>query len=534
MNTSWFLPVTHVIHRAVFILCFTVTFTASQVDLSYANPRSLTQTATQLTSKTPSVHEEWSGMYMSGQKVGYAQLKLESTVFAGKPALRETSHSVFHILLLGQTMQEEENSVTVTDLKSQPLTQTINVSSNGSAMHLVAEYDYTARKIYCTVGTGGGASKKTLDIPAGANLAGDVQFATAGRMLVVGEKFDIYTLEPTTIVLEPVHVEVTGRQEILDEAGVKVPVFVTKESLSVGESTVWINSSGVAIKGELLVGPLQIVITAESKQHALNTGFVSPTVSAAGVPDYSPPTDLAVATAVGIDKAILDPRKLQTLHAVMSGLPTDRLVISDSRQKETIIGSDKPPLSVDLLVHAVAPDTSKTIKLPVTDAAFSNYLHKAAYLNTDDPALRKLALQLRGNETDTFKIALAIRDWAHQNMTPDASIGVPRSAEDVLLRRRGVCRDYATLYTALARIAGVPTRMCAGVVYADLDGRPAFYYHAWAESYVGQWVAIDPTLYDPSLGIDYVDATHIKFAQGDVTEMYDAVSVVGKLKITIK
>ena len=119
-------------------------------------------------------------------------------------------------------------------------------------------------------------------------------------------------------------------------------------------------------------------------------------------------------------------------------------------------------------------------------------------------------------------------------MTPDASIGVPRSASDILNRRRGVCRDYATLFAALARSAGIPTRLCAGVVYADMNGTPAFFYHAWDECYVGSWVAIDPTLYDASLGINYVDATHIKFAQGEVTEMYDAVSVVGKLKISIQ
>src|SRR5947209_1869987 len=82
--------------------------------------------------------------------------------------------------------------------------------------------------------------------------------------------------------------------------------------------------------------------------------------------------------------------------------------------------------------------------------------------------------------------------------------------------RRRVCLDYATLYAALARAAGVPTRLCAGIVYAQ--GK--FYYHAWAESYVGQWVAFDPTLYDPEQPVAYVDATHIKFAQGDVTGMF--------------
>ena len=164
----------------------------------------------------------------------------------------------------------------------------------------------------------------------------------------------------------------------------------------------------------------------------------------------------------------------------------------------------------------------------------AKYLEPAAYLNTDLPELRQVALSVRGSETNAYKVALALRDWVHQNMTPDASIGVPRSAADVLKRKRGVCRDYATLYAALARIAGIPTRLCAGVVYDELDGKPAFYYHAWAECFLGKWVAVDPTLYDRSLGIDYTDATHIKFAQGEVTEMYDAVSVIGKLKIELK
>lgn len=115
-------------------------------------------------------------------------------------------------------------------------------------------------------------------------------------------------------------------------------------------------------------------------------------------------------------------------------------------------------------------------------------------------------------------------------MTPDASIGVPRTSTDIFARRRGVCRDYATLYTALARAAGVPTRLCSGIVYAE--GK--FFYHAWAESWVGQWIAFDPTLYDPGHGVDFVDATHIKFAQGDVTSMFAVVSIVGRLQIAVE
>jgi hypothetical protein len=82
-------------------------------------------------------------------------------------------------------------------------------------------------------------------------------------------------------------------------------------------------------------------------------------------------------------------------------------------------------------------------------------------------------------------------------------------------------------YTALARAAGIPARICSGIVYF----RDSFFYHAWAEIEPrpgAEWVAFDATL--PT---DFVDATHIKFAQGDPTAMFQAVRVVGQLKAEV-
>jgi hypothetical protein len=55
-----------------------------------------------------------------------------------------------------------------------------------------------------------------------------------------------------------------------------------------------------------------------------------------------------------------------------------------------------------------------------------------------------------------------------------------------------------------------------------------FYYHAWVESYVGEWVAFDATLKS-----DFVDATHIKLAEGDATNMFEMAPVFGTLKAEI-
>ncbi|MGQ9696997.1 MAG: transglutaminase domain-containing protein, partial [Armatimonadota bacterium] len=56
----------------------------------------------------------------------------------------------------------------------------------------------------------------------------------------------------------------------------------------------------------------------------------------------------------------------------------------------------------------------------------------------------------------------------------------------------------------------------------------AFYYHAWAESFVGTWIDVDPTL--PSA---FVDATHIKLARGDVQDLINVAKVMGNLKAHI-
>ncbi len=88
----------------------------------------------------------------------------------------------------------------------------------------------------------------------------------------------------------------------------------------------------------------------------------------------------------------------------------------------------------------------------------------------------------------------------------------------------GVCRDYAILFAALARNRGIPAKVVAGLTCVD----GSFYYHAWVECFVGEWVPFDATL--PT---DFVDATHIKLAEGDATSMFGMAKVIGSLKAKI-
>ena len=79
---------------------------------------------------------------------------------------------------------------------------------------------------------------------------------------------------------------------------------------------------------------------------------------------------------------------------------------------------------------------------------------------------------------------------------------------------------------ALARAAGLPARELSGIVCAPEDG--AFYYHQWAEVYVGKWIAVDPTF-----GQHRADATHIAFARGDLFSQARLLNVIGSIGLKI-
>src|SRR2546421_10446608 len=80
------------------------------------------------------------------------------------------------------------------------------------------------------------------------------------------------------------------------------------------------------------------------------------------------------------------------------------------------------------------------------------------------------------------------------------------------------------LYVALARAAGLPARTAAGLV--PVDGR--FYYHAWAEVYLGDWVAVDPMLDEFPAG-----AAHVRFSIGGLAQQAELVRLIGRIKLEV-
>jgi len=98
------------------------------------------------------------------------------------------------------------------------------------------------------------------------------------------------------------------------------------------------------------------------------------------------------------------------------------------------------------------------------------------------------------------------------------------SAVQVLETRVGDCNEHAVLFVALARAAGLPARTVAGLV--PVGGR--FYYHAWAEVYLGDWVAVDPMLDEFPAG-----AAHLRFTIGGLARHAELVRLIGRIKVEV-
>jgi transglutaminase-like putative cysteine protease len=140
-----------------------------------------------------------------------------------------------------------------------------------------------------------------------------------------------------------------------------------------------------------------------------------------------------------------------------------------------------------------------------------------AFIQADDPEVQDLARRLTEG-LDPLDAAHEIGRWIFENIRKTPTISIPNAAE-VLEQRAGDCNEHTVLFTALARAADIPTRVCTGLAWSNGQ----FYYHAWPEIWIGAWVAVDPTF-----GQFPADPLHIRLLTGGLEKQYEILSLLGR------
>jgi hypothetical protein len=193
-------------------------------------------------------------------------------------------------------------------------------------------------------------------------------------------------------------------------------------------------------------------------------------------------------------------------------LAGDTLVIT----RETGIG-DGPGGPPPAMINASVP-----LSVP-GDTAIAAALRPEPLVQSNDPRIVAQARTIIGNERRAGRVAELLTRWVYSTLDKKITVSVP-SAAQVLATKSGDCNEHTVLYVALARAVGLPARTAAGVVYL----RGQFYYHAWPEVWLGQWVAVDPTF-----GQFPADAAHLRFILGGLARQVELVRLIGRLQLTV-
>jgi hypothetical protein len=224
-------------------------------------------------------------------------------------------------------------------------------------------------------------------------------------------------------------------------------------------------------------------------------------------------SDVIALTAIAAG-APLNPAGIPRLRVRLSGVTLTGFDVSSGRQR---LAGDTLEVTREGLPLKAA------YRLPAGGTALARWLEPEPLIQVRDPRIAAQARQIVGRERDPVRVAELLTHWVHRNLRQEVAISVP-SAARVLEARRGDCNEHTALYVALARSLGLPARTAAGLAY--VNGR--FYYHAWPEVYLNDWVAVDPT-FDQFPA----DAAHLRFAIGGLARQVELIRLVGRLKLEV-
>jgi hypothetical protein len=165
--------------------------------------------------------------------------------------------------------------------------------------------------------------------------------------------------------------------------------------------------------------------------------------------------------------------------------------------------------------------------LPYKSMDLREALESEPLIQSDDPRIVRAAERFTNRRPyqsqSPRRVAEQLTEAVYELLDKEITISVP-SALQVLETRRGDCNEHTVLFVALARALGLPARTAVGLVYVD----GSFFYHAWPEVWLDEWVAVDPTF-----GQVPADAAHIRFVVGGLAQQVEIARLIGRLRIEV-
>jgi len=462
---------------------------------------------------TSGLSESWAGIYVGEQKIGHS-LSRSGTADDGGLLLQE--RTVLKLVLLG-----EPNDITIaTDLQ---------LGSDGRLQSLLAQVRTEVKGLPVSLRAEGKAVGKGMNLElfqAGNSLTSltldevPTTSATLYRTVVsqepeVGKRLDVPFFNPLTLGHSQASVTVLAHHDAPLPDGTTTGAWLLEVDTGSQKLEALVADDGRRIRERELDGGLGMELRLEDRDTALHLGWPG---------DVGDSVDLIALSSIPVNKPLPGGgREITDLRLKLTGPENLSRLLSAAH------GERWDEKSKTLSLHNSLSSSTQSYTLPNGERALKPWLRSTTFVSADNPVIRRVSGEIIGDRLDSIEAARRLNHWVYQEIQKVPVAGFPESGE-ILRSRRGDCNEHTTLFTAMARSVGLPTRMAAGIVYSESifsDG--AFYYHAWPEVWLGeQWLAIDPTF-----GQFPADATHVKLVEGDLDQQMELMSAVGRLKIEV-
>jgi hypothetical protein len=428
----------------------------------------------------PEASDSWYDFRFHGSKVGFLHAVDTVVELDGKPALYAARTSLITVKRQDHVIRMESHTEAWCTPEGAPL-KFRHVRTEGGAERVV-EGRREGDVLLITMNVGGSMTQHRIPLEPGLALATNLD-ALHKNALAKG-----YSVKGRTIVEEEAAIQEYSIAVKSIDTTSKPPIFVLESKM--GQLT-----SSERVQGGR---------TISTKVERLGAEFVLTTreKAVAGVD----PTDIFTASRLSSHAQL--PRG-ETLRSVVVDLISRSgrtpAPILDSRQKKVHVKRGRVRLEIGT---PVAPPAG--VAWPKKTAELARYLGGTPYEPIEDPRLVEASKKAVAGAKDPFAAARAINTFVYGHITRKSLGKAFSSAIEALTQKEGDCTEHAVLFSALAKIAGLPTRLVTGLVYVGgEDG--GFGYHEWVEVWLGSagWVAMDPTF-----GQDLADPTHVKFTEG--------------------
>ena len=346
-----------------------------------------------------------------------------------------------------------------------------------------------------------------------------------GEGLEVGKTVRLPVFDPTSLSTRTVEVHILDHDTLLvtDSAAIgadgrwalarqdPVPAWKIAEEFGGIRVESWVDEDGRILQASSALGFAMQKTEYELARQAQEDSRL---VSGSPIDD-----DVILSTAVQSNVDFDDVTQHDELRFRLTGVDLEGFQLDGGRQS----------LRGDTLIirRASWDEVDPGYRLPYAFMDLRESLEPEPLIQSDDERIIRRARQITNRRTqwsqDPKEVARQLTTAVYNMLEKEITFSVPNAVQ-VLETLQGDCNEHTVLYVAMARALGLPARTAVGLVF--ING--AFFYHAWPEVWLDEWVAVDPTF-----GQYPADASHIRFVIGGLAQQVEIVRLIGSLDIEV-